>query len=191
MALSQEKLYTYADALTWDESERVELIYGVPRMMSPGPGKDHQMIAGELFGELRDYLKGKTCKAFFAPFDVRLFERDGDHPEYVDTVVQPDIMVVCDPNKLDHRGCRGAPDLIIEILSPSTQGHDRVTKFNLYRKAGVQEYWIVDPTGKNVQTYVLENGNYSAKAWATAKDKLKVEVLEDCWIDLSQVFSEE
>ena len=189
MPLPQEKRYTLADALTWDESERIELICGEPFMMAP-PVRRHQEISGELFAQLHAYLKGKTCKVYPAPFAVRLFERDGDRPEDVDTMVEPDISVVCDTGKLDDIGCKGAPDLIIEILSPTTQRHDRMTKFNLYQQAGVREYWIVDPDGKSAQVFVLDGGHYVAKDFGTAKDMVKVNVLEDCAIDLSQVFPE-
>ncbi len=105
-------------------------------------------------------------------------------------MVEPDISVVCDPDKLDHIGCKGAPDLIMEILSPSTLSHDRVTKFNLYQRAGVKEYWIVDPVAKVAQSFILENGYYIAKGLGTATGKLEVNVLKDCVIDLSLVFAE-
>ena len=189
MPLPQEKRYTLADALTWGESEHIELIYGDPFMMAP-PVRRHQEVSGELFGQLRDYLKGKKCKVYAAPFAVRLFEQNGDYPEDVDTMVEPDISVVCDPSKLDDIGCKGAPDLVMEILSPTTQRHDRFTKFNLYQQAGVQEYWIIDPTSKSAQVFVLDDGRYVAKDFGTAEDTLKVNVLKDCTIDLSQVFSE-
>ena len=103
---------------------------------------------------------------------------------------EPDITVVCDSSKLDDIGCKGAPDLVIEILSPSTQRHDRLTKFNLYQRAGVREYWIIDTSSKSVQVFVLEDGRYTAKDFGTAGDKLKVNVLEDCTIDLAEVFLE-
>ena len=157
MALPAEKdRYTFADCLTWGEDERIEIIDGEAVMMAPSPATDHQLISGELFGQIHSYLKGKKCKVISAPFDVRLFEQDGDGPEDVDTVVVPDITVVCDPDKLDKHGCKGAPDMVVEILSPSTQRHDRLTKFNLYQRAGVREYWIVDPANRAVQSFVLE-----------------------------------
>ncbi len=191
MALPAEKdRYTFADCLTWGEDERIEIINGEAVMMAPSPATDHQLISGELFGQIHSYLKGKKCKVISAPFDVRLFEQDGDGPEEVDTVVVPDITVVCDPDKLDKHGCKGAPDMVVEILSPSTQRHDRLTKFNLYQRAGVREYWIVDPANRAVQSFVLEDGRYSVKEFGTAGDKLRVNVLEDCVIDLSEVFPE-
>ena len=190
MALPAEKTrYTFADALTWGENERIEIIGGEAFMMAP-PSRAHQEAVTALMGQLYDYLKGKKCKVYAAPFAVRLFEENGDHPEDVDTLVEPDISVVCDPSKLDDAGCKGAPDLVIEILSPSTTRHDRFTKFNLYQRAGVREYWIVDSVGKTVQVFVLENGRYTAKDFGTAGDKTRVNVLDDCVIDLSEVFSE-
>ena len=189
MPLPQEKRYTLADALTWDESERIELIYGSPFMMAP-PVRAHQAAITALVGQLYDYLKEKTCKVYPAPFAVRLFEQNGDDPEDVDTMVEPDISVVCDPSKLDDIGCKGAPDLVIEVLSPTTQRHDKFTKFNLYQQAGVQEYWLVDPASKSVQVFFLDDGRYVAKDFGATEDTLKVNVLKDCTIDLSQVFSE-
>ena len=189
MSLPQEKRYTLADTLVWEESERVELVYGEPVMMAP-PTRIHQETLMELSAQLHAYLKGKQCKVYPAPFAVRLFERNGDHPKDVDTVVEPDISVVCDMDKLDEIGCKGVPDLVMEILSPSTTRHDRFTKFNLYWRAGVREYWIVDPESKSVQVFVLDGGHYVAKDFGAAGDKIKVNVLEDCSIDLSQVFPE-
>ena len=188
MALPAEKeRYTLADALAWDEQDRIELIDGYPVMMAP-PSRAHQKINGELFGQLRDYLKGKKCEVYHAPFAVRPFERDGENLEDVDTLVEPDISVVCDLSKLDDIGCKGAPDLVMEILLPSTKRHDRFTKFNLYQRAGVREYWIVDPDDKTVQVFVLEDGHYTAKDFGAAGDTVQVNVLKDCTIDLSQVF---
>lgn len=189
MPLPQEKRYTLADVLVWEESERIELVYGDPVMMAP-PARVHQETLMELSAQLYAYLKGKKCKVYPAPFAVRLFERDGDRPEAVDTMVEPDISVICDLNKLDEIGCKGAPDLVIEILSPSTTRHDRFTKFNLYQQAGVREYWIVDPASQSVQVFVLEGGYYVAKDFGAVGDKIRVNVLEDCSIDLSQVFPE-
>ena len=188
MALPAEKeRYTFADVLTWDEHERAEIIDGNVIMLAT-PSTDHQLISGEIFAQIHAYLKGKSCKVIQAPFAVRLFEQDGNSPADVDTVVEPDITVVCDRDKLDGKGCKGTPDMVVEVLSPSTQRHDRLTKFSLYQRAGVREYWIVDPAIQTVQSFVLEDGRYSVKEFGTAGDKMKVNVLEDCVIDLSEVF---
>ena len=189
MPFPQESRYTLADALAWDEPDHIELIDGYPVMMAP-PTRAHQEAVTALVGQLYDYLKGKKCKVYAAPFAVRLFEEAGNRPEDVDTLVEPDISVVCDPSKLDDIGCKGAPDLVMEILSPSTTRHDRFTKFNLYQRAGVREYWIVDPAEKSVQVFVLEDGRYTAKDFGAAGDTVWVNVLDDCTIDLSQVFPE-
>lgn len=189
MALPQEKRYTFADIQAGSEDEHIELIYGVPRAMAT-PNTIHQEISMQLSTHLNNYLNGKKCKVYAAPFTVRLFEQDGDFSEDVDTVVIPDISVICDPDKLDDKGCKGAPDLIIEILSPSTQRHDRVTKFNLYQRAGVQEYWIVEPVNQSVQSFILQNDHYISNEFKTAGEEIKVSVLEGCTIDLSQVFPE-
>lgn len=189
MPLPQENRYTLADALAWNEQDRIELIDGYPVMMAP-PVRAHQEAVTALVGQLYDYLKGKKCKVYAAPFAVWPFEEDGDSPEDVDTLVEPDVSVVCDPSKLDDIGCKGAPDLVMEVLSPSTARHDKFTKFNLYRRAGVREYWIVDPGDKTVQVFVLEDGYYAAKDFGAAGDTVQVNVLKDCAIDLSQVFPE-
>ena len=179
--------YTFADCLTWDENERIEIINGEAVMMAP-PSRTHQEVSGALFAQLYTFLEGKKCRVYSAPFAVRLFEKDGDTPEDVDTMVEPDISVVCDSSKLDDAGCKGAPDLVMEILSPSTMRHDRFTKFNLYQRAGVREYWIVDPSSNSVQVFVLEDGNYKAQDFGTVGDIIKVNVLDGCFIELSKVF---
>jgi len=180
----EKEYYTYADYCTWDDSERWELIEGVPHAMSPAPSRVHQEISGNLHNQLYNFLKGKPCKVYHAPFDVRLNASKTD-----DTVVQPDLLVVCDQSKLDGAGCKGAPDMIIEILSPSTSRHDRIIKFQLYQKAEVQEYWTVDPDTKSLQTYVLDNGRYYATTYTEA-DIAPIQVLEGCNIDLSEIFAE-
>ena len=136
MALPAEKRrYTFADCLAWDESDRAEVINGEIVMMAP-PSRVHQKISGELFRQLANFLEGKKCEAYAAPFAVRLFEKAGDAPEDVDTMVEPDISVVCDHDKLDSHGCKGAPDMVVEVLSPSTQRHDRLVKLDLYQGPG-------------------------------------------------------
>lgn len=190
MALPAKKLeYTFADVLEWDDSVRAEIIDGDIFMMAPPPIREHQDILMSISAQLYDYLKGKKCKVYPAPFAVRLFEQEGDRPEDVDTMVEPDISVVCDPAKLDKQGCKGAPDMVVEILSPSNRRHDRFVKMNLYRRAGVREYWIVDPEAKSVEVLLLENGRYFVKDYGESGDQLRVNVLEDCTIDLAQVFA--
>lgn len=180
--------YTLADALTWDEDERIELIDGEPVMMAP-PSTMHQDIVVDLTAQFRTYLRDKTCRVYSAPFGVRLFQQEGERPEETDTLVEPDLSIVCDKDKLDESGYRGAPALIVEVLSPSSQRHDRFVKFRLYQRAGVKEYWIVDPEAKHVQVYTLEeDGQYASATVYGASDKLPVGVLEGLTIDLSWVF---
>lgn len=189
MPLPKLDRYTYADLLAWPEEVRAELIDGDLYMLA-SPSVQHQSISMDIGSQIAAYLRGKTCKVFAAPFDVRLFEQENDPPHNIDTVVQPDLSVICDPSKLDSRGCKGAPDLVVEILSPSTMQHDRVVKFNLYREAGVREYWIVDPESQTLSVYTLENGQYyAAQTYSPNAPLVSVGVLEDCTIDLKTVFA--
>ena len=189
MALPVEKdRYTFADVLGWDEGERAEPIDGEVFLMAPAPSRAHQGISMELSRQFANYLEGKKCKAYHAPFDVRLFEQEGDSPENVDTVVEPDITIVCDPSKLDDRGCKGAPDMVVEILSPSTQRHDRLVKLGLYQRAGVREYWIVDPDSRTVQVFTLSDGLLLPHEVYDQTGVAKVNVLDGCFIELSKVF---
>ena len=182
--------YTFADVLTWDEGERIEIISGEAYMMAT-PSRLHQEISMELARQLANFLEGKQCRVYPAPFGVRLFERDGDRPEDVDTMVEPDISVVCDRNKLDQYGCKGAPDLIVEILSPSTQRHDQLVKLNLYQRAGVREYWIVDAENETVRVLIrCGDGTLRTHEVYQREDVARVNVLEGCFIELSKVFSE-
>ena len=179
--------HTFADCLTWSENERIEIINGEAVMMAP-PTRIHQEILMELSRQLANFLEGKKCKVYPAPFAVRLFEKDGDTPEDVDTMVEPDISVVCDHDKLDKHGCKGAPDLVVEVLSPSTRRHDRLVKLDLYQRAGVREYWIVDPDSSTVQVFMLKNGYLHPYEVYSEKDIAKVNVLDGCFIELSKVF---
>lgn len=190
MALPAEKArYTFADLLTWDNGERAELIDGKVFLMAPAPSRAHQEISGEIFRQIANYLEGKRCKVYHAPFDVRLFEKDGDRPEDVDTVAEPDLTVVCDLSKLDDYGCKGAPDMAVEILSPSTRRHDRLVKLGLYQRAGVREYWIVNPEDKTVQVMLRDDGgSLRIHEDYGREDVAKVNVLEGCFVELSKVF---
>ncbi|GFI47991.1 hypothetical protein IMSAGC019_03317 [Lachnospiraceae bacterium] len=190
MALPAKKArYTFADILSWEGNERIEIINGEAFMMA-APSRIHQEICFEMGRQLGNYLEGKQCKAYPAPFGVRLFQRAGDSPEDVDTIVEPDISVICDRSKLDQYGCNGAPDLVIEVLSPSTQRHDQLVKLNLYQRAGVREYWIVDPENKTVRV-MLQSGNGFLQTHEIYRQEevAKVNVLEGCFIELGKVFS--
>lgn len=186
-----EKYYTYADILSWGEDERYEIINGNLYMMAP-PTRIHQSILMELARQISNFLEDKPCNVYPAPFGVRLFEQGSDSPDDVDTLVEPDITVVCDHSKLDDQGCKGAPDMIIEILSPSTARHDRFVKFNLYQRAKVREYWIVDPHNGTVDVCLPDkDGNFFVSVIHTRNDTAKVNILPGCEIDLSKVFPPE
>lgn len=190
MALPAEKnSFTFADYLIWSEDGHIELIEGEAVMMAP-PSTSHQLISGELFRQLANFLEGKKCRAIPAPFAVRLFEGENDVPSDVQTVVEPDISVICDTNKLDAHGCKGAPDMVIEILSPSTRRHDRMVKLNLYQRAGVREYWIVSAGEQTVEVLLLEGGRFTPCGFYEKNDIAKVNVLEGCFLELSKVFGE-
>ncbi|RZK37907.1 MAG: Uma2 family endonuclease [Hymenobacter sp.] len=161
--LDLSKTYTYADYLSWKFTDLVELVRGrVMRKMS-APTSVHQQCSSNLQGLVWNYLRGKPCRVFAAPFDVRLLRSTGSGDAQVQTVVQPDLCVICDLAKIDRRGCLGAPDWIIEIISPGTATHDTKTKFDLYAENGVGEYWIVLPGEQNVSVYVLQDGEYQPK----------------------------
>ncbi|MDR1900515.1 MAG: Uma2 family endonuclease [Treponema sp.] len=184
MPLAKEKIaYTYADYLAWDEGERYEIVDGEAYMMAP-PSRMHQEISMALSTSINNYLEGKPCKVYAAPFAVRLNPAPDQSD---DTVLEPDIVVVCDPAKLDDRGCNGAPDLIIEILSPSTTRYDQIVKFNKYREAGVREYWIVDPEKRIIMAYELKNGEYTAVNYGDT-GTVPVKILPGCEINLAAVF---
>jgi Uma2 family endonuclease len=185
--LDPEGHYTYADYLLWQFQERVELIKGRVFKMSPAPNTSHQTISVNLSRELFVFFHRKSCRAFAAPFDVRLPVKDKKGRQ--STVVQPDICVICDESKLDEQGCNGAPDWVIEILSPGNSRMEMREKFRVYEEAGVREYWIVNPTGRNVLQYVLnEAGKYSGLAPATEEDQLRPYIFPDLVIDLKEVF---
>ena len=190
LALKLEERFTYGDYLTWDDGERWELIDGVPYNMSPAPRARHQRILGELHRQVANWLFGKQCQVFLAPYDVRLPEAD-ENDNLVETVVQPDLLVICDRDKLDEAGCRGAPDLIIEILSPGTAHKDLKVKFDRYERAGVREYWIVDPVGATVQIFTLgPEGKYGRPEAFGTGDQVKVGLFPELEIDLAAVFAE-
>ncbi|MBN2443423.1 MAG: Uma2 family endonuclease [Spirochaetales bacterium] len=189
MALPKpEETFTYSDYLTWPQEERWELIHGIPYNMSPAPSLHHQQISFELAGQIHAYLRGKSCQAFTAPFDVRFPGKD----ETIDTVVQPDISIICDKTKLDERGCLGPPDIIIEILSPHTASKDLKEKFVLYELQGVKEYWVVEPLDKVV--FVFTRGAdslYGKPRIFSPPDKIASGVVKNLVIELESVFAGE
>jgi len=188
--LDTNETYTYADYLTWKFDEFVELIKG--KLMRPmaSPSRLHQVYAGNFFGEIRQYLKGKPCQVYVAPFDVRLTTAGANGDQQIMTVVQPDICVICDRAKLDDRGCVGSPDWIVEILSPGNTSRDTKTKFDLYEESGVLEYWIVFPGVKTVAVYVLENEQYQLAGEFYEPGPIPVRTLPGLALEWTEVFSE-
>ena len=174
--------FTYSDYASWNDDNRYELIDGVVHLMS-APTATHQGILVELSRQIANYLVGKSCRVFVAPFDVCINGK-GDLD---DTVVQPDILVICDTSKLNDKYCNGAPDLIIEILSPSSTRHDRIVKLNKYLQAEVREYWIVDPADRSITVHLLENGKYIIYAYDES-DIIAISILDDCSIAVQDLF---
>ena len=181
-----DKLSTYGDYITWSEDERWELIDGVAYMMT-APNTKHQRIAGQLYTQISNFLTeaDNQCEAFFAPFDVRLPDADEDDRD-VKSTVQPDIVIICDPGKLDEKGCRGAPDFVIEILSPSTASKDSITKMELYERHGVKEYWIVDPINDLVFVRVIgKDARYGSTKTFKTEDVIDATVLPGLAVKLT------
>lgn len=183
--LDLSKSYTYADYLKWKFEERVELIKGFIRKTSPAPSRLHQGVSMRLSITLGYFFTNKNCQIFAAPFDVRLPIKKGKKDT---TVVQPDLCVVCDLSKLDDLGCNGAPDLIVEILSPGNSKHDTDTKFKLYEEAGVPEYWIVSPQEQLVLVYVLKNEKYIGLAPFPSGTKIQSKTFPDLIVNVDDVF---
>jgi Uma2 family endonuclease len=188
---NSEKRYTYGDYLTWPEGECWTILDGVPYLMTPAPSRRHQDYSREFGLQIGNFLKGKPCRMYNAPFDVR-FPAYPDQPDNeITNVTQPDLLVVCDRAKLDDRGCRGAPDWIIEILSPSTSLLDLNDKYALYEKSGVAEYWVVDPANQVVTVYLLENGKYQRGGVYGKDDSVAARLFDDLKINLAEVFVED
>jgi Uma2 family endonuclease len=187
--LDLSKQYSYSDYLTWQFTERVELLKGYIVQMA-APATKHQRISIRLGTVWSNYLEGKTCEVFDAPFDVRLYNRKKSLllDKEIYTVVQPDLCVVCDAAKIDEKGCNGAPELIIEILSPSNSATDMKHKYKLYAETGVTEYWIVYPNEELIQQYVLENEHYITHQVVMKTEKITPYLFPDLEIDLNRIF---
>lgn len=178
MALSQNNIQTEDDYYNLPENVRAELINGTLIYNQAAPSRIHQELLMELSGTIRDYIRFKngTCHVYPAPFAVKLDQNS-------QTIVEPDISVICDEDKLTDRGCTGAPDWIIEIVSPSNASHDYITKLNLYADAGVREYWIVDPAREKVFVYDLDQEKFALTAY-TFHDQITVHIYDDLSIDM-------
>ena len=186
--LDPEKHYTYADYLLWRFKDRIELIRGKIFRMSPAPSSSHQSIVTVLVSSFHQILKNKNCMVFPAPFDVRLPEYPGEQDQDTETIVQPDITVICDLDKIDEKGCKGAPDLIVEVLSPNSVSKDLHEKFEVYEKAGVSEYWVVHPAEKTITAFILKNGKYETAKPMTLGDRISSMVIPGFSISLEEIF---
>ena len=187
----KNRKYTYADYLSWSEDERVEIIDGDPYLLA-SPSRIHQKVLSELHRQIANFLVGKECEVYPAPFHVVLdLEGNVSNEEDIQNVFEPDITIVCDTSKLDDAGCKGTPDMIVEVISPSTARRDKIVKFNKYEQAGVKEYWIIEPQEKIVSVFTLEeNRRYGRPNLYTNEDQVKVTIFDDLIIDLKMVLSE-
>lgn len=181
--LDLTKQYSISDYLSWQFSERVELFRGFIAKMSPAPNTFHQEYSGNLHYYFKDYLKNKNCKVFSAPIDVYLPTKDKK------SVVQPDIIVVCDLTKIQIKGCVGAPDIVVEILSPGNSKKEMNDKYDLYEEAGVKEYWVVFPDEQVVQIYENLNGHFQSRKPLANGDKITTPILEGFELEVDEIFA--
>jgi len=188
--LDLNKTYSYADYLTWQFQEKLELIKGKIFKMSPAPSTNHQKASGNLHGLIWNKFKGHQCNLFAAPFDVRLIDKKKSTlDQEIFTVVQPDLCVICDETKIDERGAIGAPDLVIEILSPGNSNKEMKYKFDLYEEAGVQEYWIVNPADKTLFIYVLKENQFIGMHPLIEEDSIQSKLFPDLDFQLAEIFN--
>ncbi len=187
--LDLNKTYTYADYFKWKFEDRVELIKGKLFKMSPAPNRIHQQLSGSVHGQLWSFLRGGKCQVFAAPFDVRLPRKSKEDKDII-TVLQPDICVICDPAKLDDKGCIGAPDIVVEILSPGNNSKELKNKYEVYEESGVKEYWVVSPQDNTFIIYTLINGKYDASRLMVAGDVITSAILPGFSLDLTELFDD-
>jgi len=193
LVLDLNRYYTYADYLKWTDNELRELLNGFIRLMSPAPTQEHEIVSKKIAALLNNCIDENdgNCHVFSAPFDVRLPKIPNETADnQIYTVVQPDICVVCDNSKLDDRGCLGAPDLVVEVLSLFSQRYDLNEKFNLYEAAGVKEYWVVSPKEEGINVFILqEDGEYDAGTVYEGKTQVPVQALEGLSLSTEELFS--
>ncbi|HLW19608.1 MAG TPA: Uma2 family endonuclease [Cyclobacteriaceae bacterium] len=186
---SYEGKYSYADYLTWQVDEMVEIIKGRLFKMAAAPSRIHQKVTGKLYYHIYGFLAGNPCEVYIAPFDVRIPTTSTDSKD-IFTVVQPDICVICDLSKLDEAGCLGAPDLIVEILSPGNNKKELQNKYEVYQESGVKEYWIIHPSERTLLIYSLHDGNYVPSRLLTSGDKVASAILPGFSLDLEEFFED-
>ncbi|WP_348823977.1 Uma2 family endonuclease [Flavobacterium aestuarii] len=188
--LDLDKKYSYADYLTWQFQEKLELIKGKIFKMSPAPSTTHQRISRKLTGIMINAFKKHSCELFIAPFDVRLLDKKKSKlDQEIYTVIQPDLCVICDDSKIDERGAIGAPDLVIEILSPGNSNKEMKYKFDLYEEAGVLEYWIVNPADKTVFIYVLKENQFIGMHPLIEEDNIQSKLFPELDFKLESIFN--
>jgi len=194
-AIKDDRKFTYKDYMTWPEDERWELIGGVAYNMLSAPNRRHQAISMLLSWRIMTFLEGKRCKVYAAPFDVLLPELGEEDDGDVSNVVEPDILVYCDTSRLKHYGARGAPDLVVEILSPSTHVKDLREKYDLYERMGVREYWVIDPAGESIDRFVRGDtgrfGKGELREPLFKKGPIRSTVLEGLVFDPEEIFAAE
>lgn len=178
-ALRDQEHHSYADYLGWPEDLRYELIDGRAFLMAPAPSLDHQTLAFEVGRQLGNALEGSPCRVFVAPVDVLLDAAAGTADDAIHTVVQPDVLVVCDEEKLSPRGVRGAPDWVLEVVSPASAGHDQTVKLAAYEKAGVREYWLAHPTDRVLSIYRHDGTGYGRPVISELAGETPLGVLRD------------
>jgi Uma2 family endonuclease len=192
VALTQRdtQQHTYGDYLTWSDDQREELIDGIADIREPpAPSRPHQELVGGLHYQIFTALEGKSCRVYIAPFDVRLPKSD-ETDDQIDTVVQPDVLIVCDRHKLDQRGMRGAPDWLAEVLSPSTASHDQIIKLPVYERAGVPEVWLIHPTDRTLTIYRLEDGRYGRPTILELKGQTPLTAVPGVSIDWDRLLAQ-
>jgi Uma2 family endonuclease len=187
--LDLNRSYTYADYFSWKFEERVELIKGKIFKMSPAPNRIHQEIAGYIHIRIGIFLENKPCRVYEAPFDVRIPRKSKNDKEIM-TVLQPDVCVVCDLSKLDKRGCIGAPDIVVEVLSPGNNAKELKKKYDVYEEAGVNEYWVVSPQNQWMRIYTLVDGRYRESPYFVAGNIVSSEVLPGFSLDITNLFKD-
>jgi Uma2 family endonuclease len=183
--------YTYGDYLKFEFDYMVELIRGKIFIMSPAPSAMHQLLCGNIFGIFYNYFKGKSCQVWLAPFDVVLPVQNRNKKGDSHTVVQPDLCVICDREKIDDQGCFGSPDWVLEIISPHTKKKDVQLKYDVYEEAGVREYWVAFPIEKLVEIFVLDAGKYRRVGMYTPEDVVHSQIFPELKVDLEAVFDYE
>ncbi len=179
--------YTYADYFKWKFEERVELIKGKIFKMSPAPSPSHQKLVFFIHVRLDSFLTGKPCQVFEAPFDVRLAQKTKNDQQVI-TVLQPDVCVICDPAKVDEKGCAGAPDIVVEVLSPGNNAKELKKKYEVYEESGVKEYWIVSPQNQWVRSYTLTDGKFKESPFLVSGDTLESSVLPGFTLNITELF---